>query len=196
MPQPLAPSGRVGTVLVALGSNVTSSVGLPARTLRRAIDELEREGVKIRAVSRFFATPCFPAGAGPDYVNAALSAETALSPAEFLALLHQVEASFGRERIERWGQRTLDLDLIAYGDMIAPDLETFQTWYALPADLQKMRAPEDLILPHPRLQDRGFVLVPLHDVAPNWRHPVLDRTVAQMLADLPETDTRDVTPVS
>ncbi len=196
MPQPLDAQDTVSEILIALGSNVTSSVGAPAQTLACAIDKLREEGVRIAAVSRFYSTPCFPAGAGPDYVNAALVARTRMAPAELLALLHKTEAAFGRERAERWGQRTLDLDLVAYDQVVLPDLETFEAWRALPSDLQRMRAPEELVLPHPRLQDRAFVLIPLSDVAPDWRHPVLGLTVAQMLSALPAASTSDVTPVS
>lgn len=196
MPQPLDAQDTVSEILIALGSNVTSSVGAPAQTLACAIDKLREEGVRIAAVSRFYSTPCFPAGAGPDYVNAALVARTQMPPAELLALLHKTEAAFGRERAERWGQRTLDLDLVAYDQLVLPDLETFEAWRALPSDLQRMRAPEELVLPHPRLQDRAFVLIPLRDVAPDWRHPVLGLTVAQMLTALPAASTSDVTPVS
>ncbi len=194
MSQPSGTEGRSELALVALGANVTSSFGTPAETLAAAIDRLRREGIVIRAISRFYATPCFPVGAGPDYVNAAISVQTTLDAADFLKVLHEVEAQFGRERVERWGQRTLDLDLIAFGQKIAPDVDTFEHWRALPADLQKMRAPDQLILPHPRVQDRAFVLVPLSDVAPDWRHPVLDRSVTEMLSYLDRDDIAQVRP--
>lgn len=86
----------------------------------------------------------------------------------------------GRERGTRWGQRTLDLDLLAMGDLVLPDAQVYAHWRDLPLEDQARRAPEQLILPHPRLQDRAFVLVPLSDVAPDWRHPVLGRTVLEM----------------
>lgn len=194
MPQPSGAKGRPNLALVALGSNVTSTFGSPRETMAGAINKLTREGIVIRQTSRFYSTPCFPAGAGPDYVNAAISVHTTLGPPEFLQVLHGIEAHFGRERIERWGQRTLDLDLIAFGDLIAPDPETFEVWRALPADLQKMRAPDQLILPHPRMQDRAFVLVPLNDVAPDWRHPVFGRTVAEMMALLDKDEIAQVRP--
>jgi 2-amino-4-hydroxy-6-hydroxymethyldihydropteridine diphosphokinase len=185
----------VRSALVALGGNVVSPYGPPELTLRAAVREVERHIGKVTGKSRFFCTPCFPAGAGPDYVNAAISVESALNAAELLAALHRIEADFGRERVQRWGMRTLDLDLIALGDLVLPDLATHAAWRALPADLQKMRAPDEIILPHPRLQDRAFVLVPLADIAPGWRHPILGLTIAEMCAASPAQDRADVVPI-
>jgi 2-amino-4-hydroxy-6-hydroxymethyldihydropteridine diphosphokinase len=181
--------------VVAMGANLNLSGLGPKVTLRNAIKALADRGVVIRAESRFFETPCFPPGAGPDYVNAALLIETDLTPAQLLEVLHEVEHEFGRERVQRWGMRTLDLDLVCYDDQVLPDPATFDRWLSLPADAQRQEAPEQLILPHPRLQDRAFVLVPMADVAPDWRHPVLGQTVQQMLEALPAEDIAAVTPL-
>ncbi|MFP7569765.1 2-amino-4-hydroxy-6-hydroxymethyldihydropteridine diphosphokinase [Marivita sp. S2033] len=165
---------------IALGANLSSTEGPPEVTLRAALEMLENADLKVQSVSAFYRTPCFPAGAGPDYVNAAAHLQSALSPEDLLARLHKIEAFFGRERHNRWGMRTLDLDLIASGDRVLPDRATYIAWRDLPLEAQRQAAPDQLILPHPRLQDRAFVLVPLRDIAAQWRHPVLDRTVAEM----------------
>ena len=110
------------------------------------------------------------------------------SPASLLRALHAVEAAFGRSRDQRWGQRTLDLDLLAADDVILPDLATYREWRKLAPDSQKELAPDTLILPHPRLQDRAFVLVPLADIVPDWCHPVTGLTVTEMVSNLPESD--------
>ncbi len=94
----------------------------------------------------------------------------------------------GRIREKRWGQRTLDLDLIASADMVLPDFETHRFWRTLPPEDQLKKTPDQLILPHPRLQDRAFVIVPLAEIAPNWAHPVLDLSIMQMLEALPQED--------
>ncbi len=182
-------------LVVALGANLNLRGNEPKVTLRQALDALSQQGLVIRAESRFFATPCFPVGAGPNYVNAAVLIESHKSPTEVLQVLHQVEDAFGRARDQRWGMRTLDLDLVSYDDQVWPDRAIFDRWLTLSEQSQQHEAPEQLILPHPRLQDRAFVLVPMADVAPEWRHPVLGRTVTQMLAELPAEDIAAVTPL-
>ena len=170
--------------LVALGGNLPTDAGSPGETMRAAITAIAREIAKpggVVSVSPFYETPCFPAGTGPDYINAVMVLAVGGGARDLLALLHRAEAKFGRERAQRWGQRTLDLDLLAFGDAVMPDIDGYSFWRDLPRDQQPQRAPDDLILPHPRLQDRGFVLVPLRDVAPDWRHPVSGDTVVQML---------------
>ena len=164
-------SPKVGRIfLIALGSNQNFEGNGPSVVL---------DGV-IRACSRYFNTPAFPAGAGPDFVNAAASVEYAGTAADVLAQLHVVEAEMGRARVVRWGARTLDLDLIAAGDLVLPDAKAHQYWRDLPLETQKTAIPDVLVVPHPRLSERAFVLVPLLDVAPDWSHPVTGRTVREM----------------
>ncbi len=91
--------------------------------------------------------------------------------------------------------RTLDLDLLAFGDSVLPDAATQDHWRGLPGADQSRLAPDQLILPHPRMQDRAFVLVPLADIAPDWRHPLLGLTVAQMVSRLPAQDRAALVPI-
>lgn len=183
--------------LIALGANLPFGDEAPELTLKRALKALSEEGLLVLAVSRFFATPCFPAGAGPDYVNAAavLEVTSEIDPTSIMTILHRVEDRFGRLRVRRWGMRTLDLDLLALGDSVLPDAKTQDEWRKLGPELQGKVAPDCLILPHPRLQDRAFVLVPLADVAPDWVHPRTGQTVAQMLAALAPADVDEVKPL-
>lgn len=183
--------------MVAFGANLPFGPLGPAGTLRAAIPALAEEGLVVLALSRFYATPCFPAGAGPDYVNAAavLDASPSDDLASILARLHAVEARFGRKRAQRWGMRTLDIDLLAMGDSVLPDARTQDQWRSLDPAAQIGSTPDGLILPHPRLQDRAFVLVPLADVAPDWVHPRTGQSVRQMLDALPQADRDAVKPL-
>ncbi|WP_420857295.1 2-amino-4-hydroxy-6-hydroxymethyldihydropteridine diphosphokinase [Marivivens marinus] len=180
--------------LIALGGNVTSLGRNPADRLQLAIDQVAETIGPVLCQSPIYRTPCFPVGAGPDYANAVIEVQNELAPPDLLARLHAIEADHGRERVQRWGERTLDLDLLACGDRIYPDLATWTHWVTLPLDLQKTRAPDGLVLPHPRIQDRAFVLVPLCDVAPDWVHPALGQTARALCDALPAGQRAEVVP--
>lgn len=154
-------------ILLGLGANLPSAAGPPAVTLRRALDRLEALGVNIVAVSSFYETPAWPDPSDPAFVNAVAVARTTLQPVELLALLHGVETDLGRLRSAPNAPRTLDIDLIDHDGAVTQD---------------------GLVLPHPRMTARAFVLVPLAEVAPDWRHPVTGQGVAELLAALPDRD--------
>lgn len=183
--------------LVAFGANLPFEGEPPAKTIDAAFKALGLEGLSLLALSRLYATPCFPAGSGPDYVNAAglLDVPAEIDATSILQRLHRVEDHFGRKREQRWGMRTLDIDLLGLGDSVLPDAATQDAWRNLPFEAQRQEAPQQLILPHPRLQDRAFVLVPLADVAPDWVHPRTGRTVREMLEALPIADRDAVKPL-
>ncbi len=182
-------------ILIALGANMPSEAGTPLQTLHSALSALAREGYVVEKVSTFYATPCFPAGFGPDYCNACALLSGPSDPAAILAALHRVEAQFGRERERRWGSRTLDLDLLAVGEIVMPNEATQTRWREIAVEEQTQVTPDELILPHPRLQDRAFVLVPLCDIAANWRHPILDLTAQELCDALPEAARAEVVPM-
>lgn len=141
-------------IIIAFGGNLPFGRMPPAETMLAALDALEEAGdIRVAARSRLYASPAWPDPSGPAYVNGAAVLETALGPAALLARLHAMEARFGRTRSEadRWASRTLDLDLIDHDGAV-------------------VERP-DLVLPHPRAAQRAFVLLPLADVAPNWRTP-------------------------
>ena len=185
--------------LISLGANVASPGRSLAEVLESALDSVAgTEGITLRSRSRWFRTPAYPPGSGPDFVNAAAVLETSLDPERVLAALHGAEAELGRvrtERLMRWAPRVCDLDLIAMEDAVLPDRETLARWMALDLGQAQTVVPPRLVLPHPRMHERGFVLVPLADIAPDWRHPATGRTVAEMLAALPADALAEIRPL-
>jgi 2-amino-4-hydroxy-6-hydroxymethyldihydropteridine diphosphokinase len=151
-------------IVVALGSNLPSEAGNPRDTLRAALDRLAAHGARVEAVSPFYETPAWPDPSDPRYVNAVARIASDLPPRDLMALLQKIETSLGRTRSRRNAPRTLDLDLIDYDGRVE-------------------KGPP--VLPHPRMRSRAFVLKPLFDIAPDWRHPVSGEPVAALLAALP-----------
>jgi 2-amino-4-hydroxy-6-hydroxymethyldihydropteridine diphosphokinase len=152
-------------ILIGLGANLPSVAGGPLDTLEAALRRLKASGVRIAARSRWYRTAPVPVSDQPWFVNGVARVETVLDPAALLALLRQIEREYGRQRTVRNAARTLDLDIIDYNG--------------------RLESGPDLTLPHPRMQDRAFVLLPLAEVAPGWRHPVLGKTVETLISALP-----------
>ncbi len=155
-------------IYVGLGANLPSpDYGTPEDTLAAALESFAGAGIRVSARSPWYRSAPVPPSDQPWFVNGVASVETELAPGPLLSALHGIEAAFGRVRRERWGPRILDLDLIAFHDVVMAD----------------EAGPE---IPHPRMHERAFVLLPLADLAPDWRHPVLNRGIGDLVAALGE----------
>jgi 2-amino-4-hydroxy-6-hydroxymethyldihydropteridine diphosphokinase len=154
-------------ILIALGANLPSPAGKPADTLNAALAAFAVRSITIEMRSGFYRSSAWPNPDDPPFINAVVTVCTDLSPAALLAALHQVETSFGRKRTKPNAPRTLDLDILDYDGRIE-------------------QGPP--VLPHPRMEGRAFVLLPLRDVAPDWRHPVSRRSISELISVLPPTD--------
>jgi 2-amino-4-hydroxy-6-hydroxymethyldihydropteridine diphosphokinase len=148
---------------IALGANIPSPAGPPRQTLDAARIRLAQLG-RLIAVSSYYETAPVGYLDQPAFLNAAAALETTLAPHALMAALLAIEEAFGRQRIIPNGPRTLDLDLLLYDDLI-------------------LNTPT-LQVPHPRMLERAFVLVPLAEIAPHRIHPQTMRSMSQLLADI------------
>lgn len=161
--------GMDRVAFIALGTNLPFEGAAGSTLLARALAAMAEAGVIVTARSSIWRSPAWPPGAEqPDFHNAVVAIKAAERSLDALwKTLQTIEARFGRERRERWAARTLDLDIVAMGELSG----TFQT----------------VTLPHPEMHRRGFVLAPMAEIAPEWRHPVLGSDVTAMLAALGPT---------
>ncbi len=156
--QPATPN-----VLVCIGMG--SNLGNAAENCRRAVAEIGAEkNIKSVRVSPLYRTEPVGEKDQPWFVNGAASFETSMLPRDLLNLVASIERRMGRVREKKWGPRVIDLDILLYGAEVVNE--------------------EGLVIPHPRMHERRFVLLPLADICPEVVHPVLGRTVSEMLLDL------------
>lgn len=152
---------------IGLGANLPHpSFGPPKETLEHVIDLLPQAGIRPTRRSRWYESAPVPISDQPWFVNGVIRAQTDLSPREVLQALHALEAALGRARGEPNAARPVDLDVLAIGNLV-------------------LEGPEPPIVPHPRMDQRGFVLLPLAEIAPDWWHPVTGEPIAALIARLP-----------
>lgn len=154
-------------ILVAIGSNLSSAMyGAPMHTCNAAVSAMGEAGVTVKRRSRWYGSLPVPASDQPNFVNGMIEIETSMIPGRLMRVLHSVECTFGRQREQQNAARVLDLDLVAYGATISAN-------------------GCEVELPHPRMHERLFVLKPLVEFAPQWRHPRLGLTAMELLAYVP-----------
>ena len=162
-------------ILIGLGANLPAPDGaLPKKNLLKALEILKEKGVAIKAVSPFYKSAPVPYSDQPWFINAVARVETPLSAGEFLEILHHVEEKMGRTRRVKNEARIIDLDLLDYNDQVIEAKEG------------------GLVLPHPRMHLRHFVLQPLAALAPQWRHPTLGKSATDLLENLPYEGTAEL----
>ncbi|MDY6028902.1 MAG: 2-amino-4-hydroxy-6-hydroxymethyldihydropteridine diphosphokinase [Acidaminococcaceae bacterium] len=145
---------------IALGSNL----GDKKANLLQALELMKAKGIEVKRVSSFRVTAPYGVTDQPDFLNAVCEVVSCFAPEELLALLLDIESSMGRVRLRHWGERNIDLDLLLYGDLCLHS--------------------DTLILPHPELQNRDFVMEPLCELAPSLKHPILGKTMEQLRKEL------------
>lgn len=157
-------------IFIAFGANLPGKAGVPQNTYEAALEAMEAAGIHIAARSSLWQTsPVGVPDEQPDYINAVISVKTELPPQALLESLLAIEQDFGRVRTFKNAAKSIDLDLIAYDDKILGDTNK----------------PEELIVPHPRMQERAFVLLPLQEIAPDWVHPLSKKALKELIEALP-----------
>ncbi|MEM6834561.1 MAG: 2-amino-4-hydroxy-6-hydroxymethyldihydropteridine diphosphokinase [Pseudomonadota bacterium] len=166
---------------IALGANKCQADGTsPAQTLRAALADVDAlPSTALMAASGLYQSAPLGPGRQRPYVNAVAGVDTDLSAADFMGHLHSIEAKYGRARSGIWHARRLDLDIVDYAADVTPQWQRQARRMWPPRAIGFSSTP--LTLPHPRAHQRAFVLLPLHELCPNWLHPVFQVTVARLI---------------
>ena len=181
--------------LISCGANIAGPFGEPLETLKIVLEELRIRKIEVIGKSKFYSSLAFPNPQEPKYLNRCLEITVDFRADDVLTLLKQIEVKMGRREGTRWGSRSCDLDLLSFANQISPSSEVFNFWYKMPLEEQIIAKPNILLLPHPRLQDRAFVLKPLMEFAAEWTHPVLNASVKEMYHALSKEDQDSVKPI-
>ncbi len=156
-------------IYIGLGANLDGPDGPPPVTLELALERFTAHDMRIVAKSRWYLSEAVPDPSDPPFTNGVVEIDTRLGPEAVMGELHAIERSFGRVRGRRWAPRVLDLDLLDFEGLV-----------------RQAGPSESLQLPHPRMHERAFVLLPLREIAPEWRHVTLSRSINDLIVDLPE----------
>lgn len=153
--------------VIALGANLPGRFASPAEAVEAGLKAISNDEIRLVARSRLYRSSAWPDPGEPEFVNAAALVETELSPSALLARLHTIEDDFGRARLRPNAPRPLDLDIVDYDGRVSESGDT-------------------PMLPHPRMSERAFVLLPMAEIAPGWRHPMTGLRLSDLIARLPK----------
>ena len=179
--------------VVVLGSNLPSEFGNSAETLKKCAGEMRSyPAICSLLESNWYISSSILDEREPRYVNVGIRFSANLEPKELLNFTSDLENKYGRKRQRRWGPRTCDIDILLCDQLILPDKLNFKKWLNLDLSDQIRIVPNELILPHPRLQERAFFLKPLNDLKPDWIHPFLKMNAKEMLDSLPSNELENI----
>ena len=151
------------SIFIGIGSNLRTAYGCPKKTCISSVNILFKKGIQINYLSKLWYSSAVPSKVGPSFINTVVNIKTLLNPLELLNLLHVIEEEMGRKRKKDSLARKIDLDLIDYNGYVVNG---------------------NICLPHPRMHNRLFVLGPLYELAPNWRHPLTGKRIDSLLAKI------------
>ena len=179
--------------VVVLGSNLSSEFGNSAETLKKCVSEIRSySAIQDLLESNWYISSSFVDEREPRYVNVGIRFRSNIRPIDLLNFTSGLEKKFGRKRERRWESRTCDIDILLCDQLILPNKFHFEKWLRLDLLDQIKLSPNELILPHPRLQDRTFFLKPLNDLQPDWIHPFLEIKAKEMLDSLPPNELENI----
>ena len=179
--------------VVVLGSNLSSEFGNSAETLKKCVSEIRSySAIQSLLESNWYISSSFIDEREPRYVNVGIRFSANIKPIDLLSFTSGLEEKFGRKRQRRWEPRTCDIDILLCDQLILPSKFHFEKWLKLDLSDQIKLSPNELILPHPRLQDRTFFLKPLNDLQPDWVHPFLEIKAKEMLDSLPPNELENI----
>ena len=178
---------------IALGSNLETENMNRLEILNKALEYFPMFSISLVKVSSFWESKSYPNNNQPNFINAVSEVQSILNPYQTLCSLKKIEIILGRKVNCRWGSRVLDLDILAAGSLILPNLRIFNKWFKMPLQHQIQNQPNQLILPHPKCHLRNFVLYPILEIDPNWSHPILKKNARFLINNLSQKSRIEIT---
>jgi len=181
---------------LAVGSNLQYDNKTSLAIVRMVYDILNEHEINVIAKSSFWHSSAYPNKLDPPFINSVVEVSTKKEPLELLIILKEIETFLGRKTTSRWSSRTCDIDIISIGQETIPNLRTALLWMNNEEAKKGISTPDQLIIPHPRMHERSFVLGPLNEISQTWMHPVLQKTSKELWESLSDHDKIESYPLS